>query len=213
MAQQINAITATKEKEKESSVEMEMKENGDRRKEQNVDLLSDEATDYGSDDGAVLNGKSDGQSRESMEKEKEKEIETKTTTTTKTKRRRKRKRDGKDDRNLNEIKKPRMSKKEIEEMSFEEKVTVALRYEKRLIGWKDWCRYCGSRYSKQYGPSPWGDRKLCMLHSLEWTDIKLDLSRYDTEPKEVIDPTRNRDDAVLTQIIWSGQRVQEDDGD
>ena len=126
---------------------------------------------------------------------------------------RKRKRDESDDRDMSEVKKAKLNKDQIDQLSFDEKVAMALGYNQELIDKKEWCRYCGSIYSKEYEDSPWGPRKLCIRHHKAWHETKeLDLSSYDKEPLKPIDGNANDDGDNLAQIIWKGQESDDNDG-
>lgn len=51
----------------------------------------------------------------------------------------------------------------------------------------DWCRYCGARYSSGWNRGPWGPRKLCTAHYVEWNQKgTLSLDEYPEEPTEPI---------------------------
>lgn len=47
----------------------------------------------------------------------------------------------------------------------------------------NWCRYCGSRFTKIFKKGPWGKVKLCYHHYISWKKKKLDLSKFKKEPK------------------------------
>jgi len=55
----------------------------------------------------------------------------------------------------------------------------------------DWCRYCGSRFSKTFKSGPWGKRKLCVHHFTSWKKKKLDLSKNKSQPIYPIDKSRD----------------------
>lgn len=33
---------------------------------------------------------------------------------------------------------------------------------------RDWCRYCGARFSSNFTKGPWGPRTLCTVHYIAW---------------------------------------------
>jgi len=55
---------------------------------------------------------------------------------------------------------------------------------------KDWCRYCGARFSSNFTKGPWGPRTLCTVHYIAWNQKrKLNLSSHTKEiPKKPINP-------------------------
>ena len=94
-----------------------------------------------------------------------------------------------------------MTAQEIRALSFDEKIALAM----HLLGdWnedEDWCRYCGARWSREYGPSPWGPFKLCMRHYGKWKRGRLDLSKWKQEPTEPINAEDNNDEMCLFRMI------------
>jgi len=211
-------------------------------KEQSTDTMSDERTDYGSDDAAILmnvdgidgigggvggipngmNGGNDAKNKDITKKGKDAvsngvsngmaELDDAINALVRGEdppKSRKRKREETDDRNMNEVKRVKLSRDEIEKLPFDDKVAMALGYRQQLIDKKDWCRYCGSTYSTGYQGSPWGPRKLCTRHYVAWKQSKeLDLSDYPTEPLKPIDCAANNDADNLVRIIWKGQEME-----
>lgn len=55
----------------------------------------------------------------------------------------------------------------------------------------NWCRYCGSRFTKMFRKGPWGKMKLCYHHFLSWKTNRLDLQKFKKEPREPIDKGRD----------------------
>ncbi|EGR27208.1 myb domain protein [Ichthyophthirius multifiliis] len=54
---------------------------------------------------------------------------------------------------------------------------------------KDWCRYCGARFSSNFTKGPWGPRTLCTVHYIAWNQKKkLDLRKYKEIPLQPINP-------------------------
>lgn len=94
-----------------------------------------------------------------------------------------------------------MTVQEIRALSLDEKIALAM----YLLGdWnedEDWCRYCGSRWSRGYESSPWGPYKLCSRHYNEWKLRKLDLTKWKYEPKEPINADENDDERCLVRMI------------
>ncbi len=57
---------------------------------------------------------------------------------------------------------------------------------------KDWCKYCGSRFSSNFTKGPWGPRTLCTVHYIEWNQKKkLNLDSYTSLPTRPIDLSQN----------------------
>jgi hypothetical protein len=42
---------------------------------------------------------------------------------------------------------------------------------------KNWCRFCGARYSPKFYNSSLGDSSLCEVHYKEWNNNNLDISK------------------------------------
>ncbi|KAL4510059.1 hypothetical protein ABPG72_010252 [Tetrahymena utriculariae] len=54
---------------------------------------------------------------------------------------------------------------------------------------RDWCRYCGARFSSNFTKGPWGPRTLCTVHYIAWNQKKkLDLRAYKELPTKPINP-------------------------
>lgn len=64
-----------------------------------------------------------------------------------------------------------------------------------------WCRYCGARAASSYNRGPWGKKKLCTTHYVQWCQKgSLDLSAYQDEPTLPIDPSQNTERKYLEYI-------------
>jgi hypothetical protein len=64
-----------------------------------------------------------------------------------------------------------------------------------------WCRYCGSEQTSGFGRGPWGSKKLCTIHYVQWQKKKtLDLSKYVEEPTEPINRLENTEYDYLKRM-------------
>lgn len=80
---------------------------------------------------------------------------------------------------------------------------------------KDWCRYCGSRYSSNFTQGPWGSKTLCTVHYIKWKQEKaLKLDSYVTKPETPIDPTSDQERKYITTSViqkhpdWTMEEVR-----
>lgn len=64
---------------------------------------------------------------------------------------------------------------------------------------KDWCRYCGARFSSNFTQGPWGPKTLCTVHYINWKKKK-SLSLEDHMNEKPITPINPRDDQELRYI-------------
>ena len=70
-----------------------------------------------------------------------------------------------------------------------------------------WCRYCGCVTASGFSRGPWGSRKLCTIHYVQWQTKKtLDLSKWKKEPLEPINRMENTEYDYLKRMQAKGAR-------
>ncbi len=55
-----------------------------------------------------------------------------------------------------------------QELNLLKNLTIKIINKYKIFFFKDWCRYCGARYSSNFTKGPWGPRTLCTIHYIEW---------------------------------------------
>jgi len=67
---------------------------------------------------------------------------------------------------------------------------------------RDWCRYCGARYSSNFTKGPWGSRTLCTIHYIDWNQKKtLNLGSNKELPKRPIKLDANTELGYLQKML------------
>jgi len=67
---------------------------------------------------------------------------------------------------------------------------------------RDWCRYCGARYSSNFTKGPWGSRTLCTIHYIDWNQKKtLNLTSQKDLPKRPVNALANTELSYLQKML------------
>jgi hypothetical protein len=72
---------------------------------------------------------------------------------------------------------------------------------------RDWCHYCGARYSSNFTKGPWGSRTLCTIHYIDWNQKKtLNLANNKDLPKRPIKSDANTELGYLQKMLAKSDR-------